>query len=107
MDLSRHYEEVPTLPGVSIDLALVVDEDLSYESLMQRLHSAGGKLLCDVRLFDIYRDPVRVGAGKKSMAFSLTYRSSDHTLTQEEVQKAHAKLIAKVSKSCNAEVRSA
>lgn len=107
VDLSRHYEEVPTLPGVSIDLALVVDEDLSYESLMQRLHSAGGKLLCDVRLFDIYRDPVRVGAGKKSMAFSLTYRSSDHTLTQEEVQKAHAKLIAKVSKSCNAEVRSA
>ncbi|OFK23430.1 phenylalanine--tRNA ligase subunit beta [Olsenella sp. HMSC062G07] len=100
------YEEVPTLPGVSIDLALVVDEAMSYEQLSQRIKSAGGKLLTDVRLFDVYRDPVRVGEGKKSMAFSLTYRAADHTLTSAEVDKAHERLIKKVMRSTGGEVRS-
>lgn len=100
------YQEVPTLPGVDVDLALVVDEDVTYEQLVQRITSAGGKLLANVRLFDVYRDPVRVGKGKKSMAFSLTYRSADHTLTSEEVEKAHSRLVKKVMKSTGAEVRS-
>ena len=73
---------------------------------MRRIASAGGKLLVDVRLFDVYRDAERVGAGKKSMAFALTYRSDDHTLTSEEVEKAHQKIVTKVCKALNAEVRS-
>jgi phenylalanyl-tRNA synthetase beta chain len=100
------YENVPTLPGVNVDLALVVDEEVSYEQVMQRLRSAGGKLLADVHLFDVYRDPVRVGVGKKSMAFSLTYRAADHTLSSEEVERAHSKLVTKVTKSTGGEVRS-
>lgn len=100
------YENVPTLPGVDVDLAIVVDEDVSSEMLTQRLRSAGGKLLRDVRLFDVYRDPVRVGEGKKSMAFSLTYRADDHTLTSDEVDKAHQRLVTKVMKSTGGEVRS-
>lgn len=100
------YQEVPTLPGVDVDLALVVDESVTYEQLVQRITSAGGKLLSDVRLFDVYRDPVRVGKGKKSMAFSLTYRAADHTLTSEEVEKAHSRLVKKVLRSTGAEVRS-
>ena len=100
------YQDVPTLPGVDVDLAIVVDESVTYEMLVQRITSAGGKLLKDVRLFDVYRDPVRVGAGKKSMAFSLTYRADDHTLTSAEVEKAHARLVTKVMKSTGGEVRS-
>lgn len=100
------YEDVPTLPGVDVDLAIVVDEDVTYEQLVQRITSAGGKLLRDVRLFDVYRDPVRVGAGKKSMAFSLTYRADDHTLTSKEVEKAHGRLVTKVLKATGGEVRS-
>ena len=100
------YEDVPTLPGVDVDLALVVDEDVTYETVVQRITSAGGKLLRDVRLFDVYRDPVRVGPGKKSMAFSLTYRADDHTLTSKEVEKAHSRLVTKVLKSTGGEVRS-
>ena len=99
------YEDIPTLPGVSVDLAIVVDESVSYEMLVQRIRSAGGKLLRDVRLFDVYRDPVRVGLGKKSMAFALTYRADDHTLTSEEVEKAHNKLVTKVCKATGGEVR--
>lgn len=99
------YVDVPTLPGVTHDLAIVVDEDVTYEQLVQRITSAGGKLLADVRLFDVYRDRVRVGEGKKSMAFSLTYRAADRTLTSEEVEKAHEKLINKVLRATGGEVR--
>lgn len=100
------YQDVPTLPGVDVDLAIVVDESVTYEMLVQRITSAGGKLLKNVHLFDVYRDPVRVGEGKKSMAFSLTYRADDRTLTSEEVEKAHGKLVTKVMKSTGGEVRS-
>ena len=100
------YVDVPTLPGVTHDLAIVVDESVTYEQLVQRICSAGGKLLADVRLFDVYRDPVRVGKGKKSMAFSLTYRAADRTLTSEEVEKAHEKLVNKVLRATGGEVRS-
>ena len=99
------YVDVPTLPGVTHDLAIVVDEAVTYEQLVQRITSAGGKLLADVRLFDVYRDRVRVGEGKKSMAFSLTYRAADRTLTSEEVEKAHEKLVNKVLRATGGEVR--
>ena len=89
-----------------MDLAIVVDEDITCETLVQRLSSAGGKLLRDVRLFDVYRDEERLGAGKKSMAFSLTYRAADHTLTSDEVEKVHGKLVTKVCKATGGEVRS-
>lgn len=72
---------------------------------MQCMTSAGGKLLEDARLFDVYRDEERVGAGKKSMAFALTYRAPDRTLTSEEVDKAHDRLVKKVAGATGAEVR--
>ena len=99
------YQNVPSLPGVDVDLAIVVDEDVTYETMVQRITSAGGKLLADVHLFDVYRDPVRVGPGKKSMAFSLTYRADDHTLTSDEVDKAHSRLVKKVLKGVGGEIR--
>ncbi len=103
---ARDFVDVPTFPAVPIDLALVVDEGVTNERLMQCITSAGGKLLESVNLFDVYRDDERVGSGKKSMAYALTYRAPDRTLTSEEVEKAHNRLIKKVSKATGAEVRS-
>lgn len=100
------YQDFSLFPAVEVDLAIVVDEDVTCEDLERRLQSAGGKLLREVRLFDVYRDEVRVGAGKKSMAFALTYRADDHTLTSDEVEKVHQKLVAKVCKATGGEVRS-
>ncbi|BAK44062.1 phenylalanine--tRNA ligase subunit beta [Eggerthella sp. YY7918] len=102
---AREYVDVPTFPAVSMDVAFVVDEAVTCEKLMQCMTSAGGKLLEDARLFDVYRDEERVGVGKKSMAFALTYRATDRTLTSEEVDKAHERLIKKVSGATGAEVR--
>ena len=102
---ARDYVDVPTFPAVSIDQAFVVDEDVTHERLEQCMSSAGGKLLAEVRLFDVYRDSERIGQGKKSMAYALTYRAADRTLTSEEVDKAHAKLVKKVCGATGAEVR--
>ncbi|MEG1167720.1 MAG: phenylalanine--tRNA ligase subunit beta [Gordonibacter sp.] len=102
---ARDYVDVPTFPAVSMDVAFVVDEGVTHERLVQCMTSAGGKLLEDVRLFDVYRDEERVGAGKKSMAYALVYRAADRTLTGEEVDKAHERLVKKVCGATGAEVR--
>ncbi|MDO4590028.1 MAG: phenylalanine--tRNA ligase subunit beta [Slackia sp.] len=102
---ARDYVDVPQFPAVERDAAFVVDESVTHERLMQCMSSAGGKLLEGVQLFDVYRDEERIGAGKKSMAYSLTYRAADRTLTGEEVDKAHERLIKKVCGATGAEVR--
>ena len=102
---ARDYVDVPTLPAVQMDVAFVVDEGVTHERLMQCMISAGGKLLESAQLFDVYRDDARVGAGKKSMAFALTYRAGDRTLTSEEAEKTHERLIKKVCAATGAEVR--
>ena len=102
---ARDYVDVPEFPPVSVDMAFVVDEDVTNERMVQCITSAAGKLLADVRLFDVYRDALRVGVGKKSMAYALTFRAPDRTLTGEEVEKACAKLTKKVAGATGAEVR--
>lgn len=102
---ARPYVDVPTFPSVDVDQAFVVDENVTHEKLAQVMGSAGGKLLESVRLFDVYRDDERVGANKKSMAYALTYRASDRTLTSEEVEKAHERLVKKVCGATGATVR--
>ena len=102
----ENYHEFSPFPAVQHDLAIVVPDEVTCEDLLQRITSAGGKLLESVRLFDVYRDPIRVGVGKKSMAFSLTYRSDDHTLTSDEVERSHGKIVTKLCKATGGEVRS-
>ena len=102
---ARDYVDVPTLPAVDADVAFVVNEDVTNERMLQCIASAGGKLLAEARLFDVYRDDARVGVGKKSMAYALVWRAPDRTLTGEEVEKAQAKLVKKVCGATGAEVR--
>ena len=102
---ARDYVDVPSFPAIAIDQAFIVGDDVTAERMTQVMTSAGGKLLESVRLFDVYRDDERVGAGKKSMAFTLTYRSPERTLTSEEVDAAHERLVKKTCGATGAEVR--
>lgn len=102
---ARDYADVPAFPAVSIDVAFVVNEEVTHERLLQCIKSAGGKLLENAHLFDVYRDEKRIGAGKKSMAYALVYRAHERTLTNEEVDKAHTRLVKKVCGAVDAEVR--
>ena len=102
---ARDYVDVPSFPAIAIDQAFIVGDDVTAEKMTQVMTSAGGKLLESVRLFDVYRDDERVGAGRKSMAFTLTYRAPDRTLTSDEVDKAHERLVKKTCGATGAEVR--
>ncbi len=100
----KPYREVPRVPAVTLDLALVVDDAVTAERVEQAIRKAGGKLLDEVRLFDVYRGS-GIPEGKKSLAWALSYRAEDRTLSDEEVRPVHEKLIRKVSGSVGAEVR--
>ncbi len=93
---AKPYSDVPRFPGVELDVALVVAEDVTAERVEQAMTSAGGKLLESVRLFDVYRGS-GVPEGSKSLAFALVYRASDRTLTAEEVEGVHDRLVRKVT----------
>jgi phenylalanyl-tRNA synthetase beta chain len=106
------FSEIPRFPAVSLDIALVVAEDVAAERIAGALRSAGGSLLESVRLFDVYRDPAdapedarRLPKGMKSVAFSLTYRAADRTLSDEDVRPVHDKAVRKVCGAVGAEVR--
>ncbi|MDO5044427.1 MAG: phenylalanine--tRNA ligase subunit beta [Coriobacteriia bacterium] len=99
------YKDVPKLPAVEVDFAIVVDEAVTAERVQQVISSSGGKLLESSQLFDVYRDEEKLGADKKSFAFKLRFRSLDHTLSQDEVDKALRKVIDKVSRATGGEMR--
>jgi phenylalanyl-tRNA synthetase beta chain len=101
----KPYADVPRMPAVELDLAIVVDESVTAERVEQAIKSAGGKLLESAHLFDVYRGS-GVADGKKSMAFALAYRSPERTLTADEIETAHVRLVRKVSASVGGEQRS-
>ena len=77
------YVPLPKYPAVSRDIAVICDEALTVAELSACILKAGGKLLREVRLFDIYRGK-GIEEGKKSTAFSLTLRADDRTLTDAD-----------------------
>ena len=98
------YVPVPRFPSISRDIALVVESVTSAGMLEATIRQAGGKLLKDVKLFDLYEGD-NVEAGKKSLAFSLTYFDPERTLTDEEVVKAHDKVLKALTEEANAQLR--
>jgi phenylalanyl-tRNA synthetase beta chain len=102
---ARPYVDVPQYPAVELDVAIVVDEQLSAERLVQIATSAGGALLEQAHIFDVYRDETKVGAGKKSVALKLVYRATERTLTSEEIDKLHTKVLKKLTGATGGEVR--
>jgi phenylalanyl-tRNA synthetase beta chain len=87
---------LPEYPSMVRDVALLVDDDQDTGPVVEALNIACGSLAVGVRLFDVYKGK-GIPAGKKSVAFSVTYRASDRTLTEKEVDKLHKKAVEKVS----------
>jgi phenylalanyl-tRNA synthetase beta chain len=101
---TRTLVEVPRFPATIEDLAIVVNDDVTAADVELALRRAGGALLRGITLFDVYRGE-QVGAGKKSLAYSLTYQADDRTLTEKDVEKLRAKLIRAMEGQFGATVR--
>ncbi|MDE0837773.1 MAG: phenylalanine--tRNA ligase subunit beta [Kiritimatiellae bacterium] len=95
---------VPMYPAIRRDLALVVAETVTHENVTQIIRSAAPPELTNVDLFDIFRSS-GVGDGRKSLAYSLTYRSSERTLTDDEASGFDSVIVAALSEGLGAEIR--
>ena len=98
------YTPLPKFPSTARDIALLVDEDMEVGSIEAVIREFGGRILEDVRLFDVYRGK-QVDEGKKSVAFSLIYRDKDKTLTDEEVTEVHSGVLDALKDKLNAVLR--
>ena len=100
----KSIEPPPRFPAVRRDLALVLDREFPVGSVVRTVAQVESPLLEGVELFDVYEgEPI--ASGKKSVALALNYRAKDRTLTDEEVNRAHAALVAEVTARLGAELR--
>lgn len=103
-NLEKVYTPLPKYPATSRDIALVVDEAVSVGDIEKTIKGAGGKLLRKIELFDVYRGH-QVEEGKKSVAFALTYRHDDKTLTDDDVNVVHNKILKALKEKMNLTLR--
>lgn len=110
LDLLREAEPaydivpVPDVPPVLEDIAVIVDESLPAERVESLIRQTGGRTVTQVRLFDVYRGE-QIGAGKKSLAYSLTYQS-DKTMTDAEAAAIRTKIVKRLEREVGAKLRS-
>ena len=101
----KHLRGVPKFPAVARDLAFVVDASVPADKLLEEIRAAdGGKLLESVSLFDVYRGPP-VPEGRKSVAFGLSLRAADRTLTDAEADSLCAAIRERLKARVGAEIR--
>jgi len=98
------FTPLPRYPSVSRDVALLLDADITAGRVMRLLEEKAGALATGVEVFDVYRGK-QVPDGQKSMAFRVTYRSDERTLTDEEVDDAHAGAVRAVVDELKAQIR--
>ncbi len=101
--LPSRYAMSSPFPGVKRDITFVVDESFQYADIVTTLVGAH-PLIESCELFDIYRDG-SIGAGKKSVSFHIVYQAPDRTLTSQEVDEAHAKVLDILKKKLDATIR--
>jgi phenylalanyl-tRNA synthetase beta chain len=98
------YKEISRFPQVRRDLAIVVDESITLSTLAERVTLAASSLLRDLRVFDVYRGP-GLEKGRKSVAFGLIFQDISRTLTDDDVERLMASVVADLRENLNARIR--
>lgn len=98
------FKAAPKYPEINKDMAFIVNKDVTSDEVMDVIRKAGGRLLTDIKLFDVYTGE-HVALGEKSLAYSLTFASPDRTLSEEEVMKVFENIISKVEEKIGAKLR--
>jgi phenylalanyl-tRNA synthetase beta chain len=98
------YTELPKFPAVQRDLALLINEEITYAQVEKIAIEQTSALLKEVSLFDVYRDK-KIGDGRKSYAISLMLQDENKTLTDDKLEKVMSKLIQQFETQLQAEIR--
>jgi phenylalanyl-tRNA synthetase beta chain len=99
------YEDLSTFPEVREDLSVIVAESVSADQIRDVILRAGAPLVRSADVFDVYRDPERIGTGHVSLALALTYRAPDRTLTDEEVAERRDAIAAALEAELGGRIR--
>ena len=101
----RRVEKLSPYPPVGRDLNLVVDESVAWSAIEKIVLAESDDLLEDISFQETYRDADKLGAGKKSLLFSIQLRSTQGTLTNEQADSVREKIVAEVGKQLGGELR--
>ncbi len=102
--LNPTYHSLPKFPAITRDLAVVLPENITAAAIKEAITTNGGSLLTQVQLFDVYTG-LQVEQGSRSLAFSLTFRASDRTLTDIEIDEHYKNIVLYLEKSFAAKLR--
>ncbi|MGI6509380.1 MAG: phenylalanine--tRNA ligase subunit beta [Erysipelotrichaceae bacterium] len=98
------FEKIARYPAVNYDLALVVKEEITAEQIVSTINKAGGKLLDVVEIFDVYRGK-GIQEGYKSIAVSISYRSDEKTLSENDIMPTHKQVLSQLDSKLDAVLR--
>ena len=100
----KNYKALPKYPAVTRDIALLIDEAILVQDIEEAINKQGGNIVEGIKLFDVYKGK-QIPEGKKSVAYSITYRLENKTLTDEEVNKVHDKILRTLEYKLGAQLR--
>lgn len=101
---NKKYEPIAKYPAVERDLAIIVDEEIESGSIEKLIQKKAKDILEEVKLFDVYRNE-KLGDSKKSLAYSLKFRSKEKTLQEEQINETMNSIIETLEKELKAELR--
>ncbi|RKY67862.1 MAG: hypothetical protein DRQ02_06080 [Candidatus Latescibacterota bacterium] len=101
----RKFRPLPLYPAAQRDIAVVVDEQVETGQIVQAIGAVNPRLIESVELFDVYKGD-QIPKGKKSLAFALTFRSAEATLSEAKVEKLFQKIVEKLNREFDAQLRS-
>jgi phenylalanyl-tRNA synthetase beta chain len=99
------YQDLTSFPAVREDLAVVVPDTVTAAQVRDTVLAAGAPLLRDAQVFDVYRDPQRLGEGNVSLALRLVFQAADRTLTDEQVAARRAEIVQALERELEGRVR--
>jgi phenylalanyl-tRNA synthetase beta chain len=101
---SPRFQKLPRFPAIREDIAVIVDEGVPAAQVEAVIREAGGAMLRSTTLFDLYRGE-QLGAGRKSLAYALTYQHDERTLTDDEAAKIRGRIVKRLRDALGAELR--
>jgi phenylalanyl-tRNA synthetase beta chain len=98
------YKQLPKFPAITRDIAMLVPDEIMVKQIESVIKQKAGKILEEIKLFDVYKGK-QVPDGMKSVAYSITFRAEDRTLTDEEVNKDMSKVVEGLKTGLEAQLR--
>jgi len=104
---AKKFRELDRYPSITRDIAMIVPEKLTHSEILRVIEEPAEPLLESVQLFDLFetRDGITFGPAAKSLAYTLTYRAKNRTLTNEEVTEVHARIREKLKRELGVTLR--